>query len=117
MTNQTNEELREIEKSIEYFAQGYDVGCPYPSIEDIMGHIQSHTNKAIGDVLDRLNTNFITNLTIDSETTDARRKDFNQAIFDAEKGYQIFNGTDLGMVLNKFNKAIQQERNKLKESK
>ena len=54
MTNQTNEELREIEKSIEYFAQGYDVGCPYPSIEDIMRHIQSHTNKAISDVLDNL---------------------------------------------------------------
>lgn len=84
-------------------------------IDDLMNLIQSHTSKAISDVLDRLNTNFITNLTIDSETTDARRKDFNQAIFDVEEGYQIFNGTDLGMVLDKFNKAIQQERNKLKE--
>jgi len=59
MTNQTNEELLEIEDSIEYYAQGYDVGCPYPSVEDIMSHIQSYTNKAISDVLDNLTQEFV----------------------------------------------------------
>lgn len=29
-----------------------------------------------------------------------KRKRKNQAIFDAKKGYQIFNGTDLEMVMN-----------------
>ena len=53
---------------------------------------------------------FIKYLTVDSETQDARRKDFNQAIFidpNAKMfgGHQVFNGTDLDMVVGKFDKA------------
>ena len=53
-----------------------------------------------------LREEFIRCLTVDSETRDGRRKDFNQAIFDAERGYAVFNGTDLGMVLAKYDKAV-----------
>lgn len=40
-----------------------------------------------------------------------RRKDFNQAIFlpysdDYFSGKQVFNGTDLEMVMEKFDKAV-----------
>ena len=49
---------------------------------------------------------FIKYLTQDSETRDARRKEFNQAIFDAEKGFANYCGTDLDMVLEKFDKAL-----------
>lgn len=42
---------------------------------------------------------FVKRLTVDSPHHDARRKDFNQAIFDAEEG---FNGTDL----EKFDAAV-----------
>ena len=48
---------------------------------------------------------FIKYLTEDSETTDRRRKDFNQAIFDKDEGWAVFNGTDLDMVLDKFDMA------------
>lgn len=51
---------------------------------------------------------FLKYLTIDSSTQDARRKEFNQAIFDAEKGWAVFNGTDLDMVMGKFDKAIKE---------
>ena len=36
---------------------------------------------------------FIKRLTVDSPHHDARRKDFNQAIFDADEGFACFNGT------------------------
>ena len=49
---------------------------------------------------------FLKYLTIDSETNDRRRKDYNQAIFDDEKGYAVFNETDLDMVMEKFDKAV-----------
>jgi hypothetical protein len=56
---------------------------------------------------------FLKCLTIDSKTKDARRKEFNQAIFapyGKDKvcggGYQIFHNTDLDMVMEKFDKAI-----------
>ena len=56
---------------------------------------------------------FIKYLTVDSETQDARRKEFNQAIFidPAVKysgGKQCFNGTDLDMVMEKFDKAVKE---------
>jgi hypothetical protein len=44
-------------------------------------------------------------LTQDSKTHDARRKEFNQAIFDEEKGFACYNNTDLEMVMEKFDKA------------
>ena len=53
----------------------------------------------------KLKLEFLRLLTEDSPHGDARRRDFNQAIFDREKGYAIFNGTDLEMVMEKFNKA------------
>lgn len=49
---------------------------------------------------------FLQYLTEDSETKDARRREFNQAIFDREEGWAIFNGTDLDMIMRKFDKAI-----------
>ncbi len=49
---------------------------------------------------------FVKRLTVDSPHHDARRKDFNQAIFDAEEGFACFNGTDLDMVLEKFDAAV-----------
>lgn len=48
---------------------------------------------------------FVKHLTEDSVTQDARRKEFNQAIFDAKDGLAVFNGTDLDMVMEKFDKA------------
>lgn len=59
----------------------------------------------------RLRSLFVKYLTEDSETQDARRKEFNQAIFIDPKdemfsGRQVFNGTDLNMVMEKFDKAI-----------
>ena len=53
---------------------------------------------------------FIKRLTVDSPHHDARREDFNQAIFDADKGFALFNGTDLNMVLEKFDAAVQDLR-------
>ena len=51
---------------------------------------------------------FLKYLTQDSETHDARHRDFNQAIFDEEKGFAVWNGTDLDMVMEKFDKAIKE---------
>ena len=51
---------------------------------------------------------FLKYLTEDSETQDARRKEFNQAIFDREEGWAVFNGTDLDMVMEKFDKAVKE---------
>lgn len=53
-----------------------------------------------------LRERFIHYLTVDSETTDRRRRDFNLAIFDAREGWACWNGTDLSMVLEKFDKAV-----------
>lgn len=59
----------------------------------------------------RLREAFLFYLTQDSATKDARRKEFNQAIFMTDKmfyGCQVFNGTSLDMVLEKFDKAIKE---------
>lgn len=53
-----------------------------------------------------LRDEFVRLLTVDSDTRDRRRTAFNQAIFDAERGHAVFNGTDLDMVMDKFDKAI-----------
>ena len=50
---------------------------------------------------------FLKRLTIDSETQDKRRKEFNQAIFDKYEGWACFNGTDLEMIMDKFDLAIE----------
>ncbi len=49
---------------------------------------------------------FLARLTRDSPHHDARRKDFNQAIFGLPEGHQCFNDTDLDMVLEKFDLAL-----------
>lgn len=56
--------------------------------------------------LDDLRAEFLGLLTVDSETKDARRREFNQAIFDADRGYAIWTGTDLDMVMSRFDKAV-----------
>ena len=45
-------------------------------------------------------------LTEDSGTGDRRRKEFSQAIFAKKEGYAVFNGTDLGMVMDKVDRAL-----------
>lgn len=55
---------------------------------------------------DELREAFVKRLTVDSPHHDARRKDFNQAIFDAEEGFACFSGTDLSMILEKFDLAV-----------
>ena len=62
---------------------------------------------------------FLKYLTQDSETKDARRKEFNQAIFiDPEDksfgGRGVFNETYLDMVMEKFDKAVK-ELNKVRK--
>jgi hypothetical protein len=56
--------------------------------------------------IDVIRREFFRLLTEDSETTDARRKEFNQAIFNAEKGWACFNNTSLDMVMDKFEMAV-----------
>ena len=64
---------------------------------------------------------FLKYLTVDSVTQDARRKEFNQAIFiDPSQnkfngGCQVFSGTDLDMVMDKFDKAVKELEVKLIE--
>ena len=62
---------------------------------------------------------FLKYLTVDSETQDGRRKEFNQAIFIDPNdkmfgGKQVFNGTDLDMVMEKFDKALKDYSNLFK---
>jgi len=57
-------------------------------------------------LVQELRAEFVRLLTEDSETTDQRRRDYNQAIFDAEQGWAVFTGTDLSMVMEKFDKAV-----------
>ncbi len=63
--------------------------------------------------MDKLRELFIKYLTQDIQTQDMRRKEFNQAIFidPSDKmfgGHQVFNGTDLDMVMEKFDKAVKE---------
>lgn len=58
--------------------------------------------------MEHLRELFIKYLTEDSKTQDMRRKDFNQAIFDKEDGWACYTGTDLSMVLDKFDMAIKE---------
>lgn len=55
---------------------------------------------------EELRAAFLKRLTVDSIHHDRCRKDFNQAIFDAEEGFACFNGTDLNMILDKFDAAV-----------
>lgn len=53
-----------------------------------------------------LRAEFLRLLTTDSETKDRRRRDFNQAIFNAEGGWAVWTDTDLDMVMDKFDAAV-----------
>jgi hypothetical protein len=55
-----------------------------------------------------LRAEFVRLLTEDGSTNDRRRRGFNQAIFatEAEGGHAMFTGTDLAMVLDKFDAAV-----------
>lgn len=55
---------------------------------------------------EELRAAFLKRLTVNSIHHDRRRKDFNQAIFDAEEGFACFTGTDLNMILDKFDAAV-----------
>lgn len=59
---------------------------------------------------EQIREEFVRLLTEDSETKDGRRREFNQAIFDKERGYAIWTGTDLDMVMSKFDKAVRNLR-------
>lgn len=58
-----------------------------------------------------LRDEFLRFMTEDSETRDMRRKDYNQAIFNAEDGVAVWTRTNLNMVLDKFDKAVRSIRN------
>lgn len=57
---------------------------------------------------EELRAEFVKLLTTDGPTKDRRRREFNQAIFAAadKGGWAVFNGTDLEMVLTKFDRAV-----------
>ena len=61
------------------------------------------------NTVSRLRELFVKRMTEDSETQDRRRKDYNQAIFgfsDDGSTYQVFNDTDMNMVLQCFDDAV-----------
>lgn len=58
-----------------------------------------------GSEAERLRAEFLRLLTVDSETNDRRRKEYNQAIFNAKGGWAVWSSTDLDMVMSKFDKA------------
>ena len=67
----------------------------------------------------RLRQEFVTMMTCDSETRDRRRREYNQAIFSPEDagGWEIWSETTLGMVLDKFDKAVKNLGVKQNESR
>lgn len=64
---------------------------------------------------EHLRAEFLRLLTEDGPTYDARRKDFNQAVFAPEEqgGWAVWNRADLSMVMEKFDRAVKNvERSK-----
>jgi hypothetical protein len=57
---------------------------------------------------DELRAVFLRLLTEDGPSSDRRRKDFNQAIFDADEGWAVWERTTLDMVMEKFDKAVKE---------
>ena len=49
---------------------------------------------------------FLARLTTDSDTKDRRKREFNQALFNAEKGWAVWSSTDLDMVMQAFDDAV-----------
>ena len=59
----------------------------------------------MGDMT-QLRNEFVKMLTVDSETSDRRRGEFNRAIFFHLSGCAIFSDTSLEMVMDKFDRAV-----------
>ena len=64
---------------------------------------------------DELRGAFVSLLIMDGPTTDRRRKDYNQAVFfpldhPSFPGNSIWSSTTLGMVLEKFDRAVKATR-------
>ena len=57
---------------------------------------------------DALRAKFVELMTIDGPTNDRRRREFNQAIFDADTGSTVWEPTTgyLEMVMDKFDMAV-----------
>jgi hypothetical protein len=55
---------------------------------------------------DKLRAEFVRLLTIDSETNDRRRKEYNQALFDPDTGREIWTSTSLDMIMHSFDRAV-----------
>lgn len=64
------------------------------------------TDDAARDVITLLRAEFVRRLTVDSAHHDRRRRDYNQAIFNAEEGWAIWTGTTIDMVMSKFDDAV-----------
>lgn len=56
--------------------------------------------------VEQLRAAFLRALTIDSPHGDHRRKDYNQALFDPDKGFAVWSHTTLDMVMDKFDQAV-----------
>lgn len=81
------------------------MGC---SCKDMQQEITDYKNQ-----IDHLRECFIKRMTVDSEHSDRRRKDYNQAIFrDYGKGEheQVFYGTTMEMVIDCFDNAVKDWR-------
>ena len=95
---------------LEHFTKQYGEEAAvelYDNLPDC-NYAKAIAEAAYRETLKRMRQTFLKYLTVDSETNDRRRKDYNQAIFDGEKGYAVFNGTDLDMVMEKFDKALKE---------
>ena len=69
------------------------------------------------DVISKLRDLFISRMTVDSETNDRRRREYNRAIFHyykdekrASQTYQVWSEIDMDMVLQCFDDAVKDWR-------
>lgn len=60
----------------------------------------------VRSITDDVRKRFLEYLTVNSSHNDARRKDFNQALFDKDEGFAVWERTDLSMVMGKLDRAI-----------
>lgn len=115
--NQLNKPMREeweIKFDILAINLGMD-GEQMDEIRDFIRQLLSQTKSQIVEqILGELEKEFLYYLTTNF-VTDARKKDFNQAIFDKDEGWACFNGTDLGMIMDKFHKSVKKLRLQIKE--
>ena len=88
------------------------MGC---SCKDSQAEIEQFYN-----MIGKFREMFIHRMTIDSETTDRRRADYNQAIFfeDDDGEYkQVFNETNLDMIMDCFANAVMDYRKSFCDTK